>query len=137
MQKWLKQILCQHKLCMKATILRKIVNNGNSKKIFYGDCKSFHQKKFETKLKLKFNLQTNVNYSDFQAVFLGFLVTVLPFNNNALMTKSLKKAMVHRSGLKIFFFFLKDLMKTGINIRSKEIFVLNYSARPKQIFLWY
>ena len=90
---------------MKATILRKIVNNGNSKKIFYGDCKSFHQKKFETKLKLKFNLQTNVNYSDFQAVFLGFLVTVLPFNNNALMTKSLKKAMVHRSGLKIFFFF--------------------------------
>ena len=57
-----------HKLT--TTILRKTISKGNSKKMFYRDCKRFDQKKFEAELKLKLNPQTNLGYSTFQAVFL-------------------------------------------------------------------
>ena len=75
--------------------------------MFYGDCKRFDQTKFETELKLKLNSQTNLSYSAFQAVVLEILnkiapvkVKVLRFNNNAFMTKSLRKAIMLRSRLK-------------------------------------
>ena len=75
--------------------------------MFYRDYKRFDQKKFETELKLKLNSQTNLSYSTFQAVFLEILnkiapvkVKVLCFNNNAFMTKSLRKAIMLRSKLK-------------------------------------
>ena len=75
--------------------------------MFYRDYKRFDQKKFETELKLKLNSQTNLSYSTFQAVFLEILnkiapvkVKVLRFNNNAFMTKSLRKAIMLRSRLK-------------------------------------
>ena len=57
-----------HKLI--TTILRKTISKGNSKKMFYRDCKRFDQMKFETELKLKLNSQTNLTYSIFQTVFL-------------------------------------------------------------------
>ena len=60
-----------HKLT--TTILRKTISKGNSKKLFYRDYKKFDQKKFETELKLKLNLQTNLSYSTFQRVFLEIL----------------------------------------------------------------
>ena len=94
-----------HKLI--TTILRKTISKGNSKKMFYRDYKRFDQKKFETELKFKLNSQTNLSYSTFQAVFLEILnkiapvkVKVLRFNNNAFMTKSLRKAIMLRSRLK-------------------------------------
>ena len=125
---------------LMTTILRKTISKGNSKKMFYRDYKRFDQKKFETELKLKLNSQTNLSYSNFQAVFLEILnkiapvkVKVLRFNNNAFMTKSLRKAIMLRSRLKNN--FNKGLMKTGTIIRSKGIFVLNYSARPKKNIL--
>ena len=100
--------------------------------MFYRDYKRFDQKKFETELKLELNLQTNLSYSTFQAVFLEVLntiatvtVNVLRFNNNAYMTKSLRKAIILRSRLKIIS-TKKGLMKT---------FVLNQSARPKNVIL--
>ena len=75
--------------------------------MFYIDYKRFDQKKFETELKLKSNSQTNLSYSTFQAVFLEILnkiapvkVKVLRFNNNAFMTKSIRKAIMLRSRLK-------------------------------------
>ena len=75
--------------------------------MLHRDYKRFDQKKFETKLKLKLNSQTNLSYSTFQAVFLETLnkiapvkVKVLRFNNNAFMTKSLRKAIMLRSRLK-------------------------------------
>ena len=93
-----------HKLI--TTILRKTISKGNSK-MFYRDYKRFDQNKFETELKLKLNSKTNLSYSNFQAVFLEILnkiapvkVKVLCFNNNAFMTKSLRKAIMHRSRLK-------------------------------------
>ena len=70
-------------------------------------CKRYDQRKFETELKLKLNSQTNLSYSTFQAVFLEILnnialvkVKVLHFNNNASMTKSLRKAIMLKSRLK-------------------------------------
>ena len=75
--------------------------------MFYRDYKRFDQKKFETELKFKLNSQTNLSYSTFQEVFLEILnkiapvkVKVLCFNNNAFMTKSLRKAVMLRSRLK-------------------------------------
>ena len=75
--------------------------------MFYRDYKRFDQKKLETEMKLKLNSQTNLSYSIFQAVFLEILnkiapvkVKVLWFNNNAFMTKSLRKAIMLRSKLK-------------------------------------
>ena len=128
-----------HKLI--TTILRKTISKGNSKKMFYRDYKRFDQKKFETELKLKLNSQKNLSYSTFQAVFLEILnkiapvkVKVLRFNNNVFMTKSLRKAIMLRSSSKIIS-PNKGLMKTGAIIRSQEIFVLNFSARPKKNIL--
>ena len=128
-----------HKLI--TTILRKTISKGNSKKMFYRDYKRFDQKKFETELKLKLNSQKNLSYSTFQAMFLEILnkiapvkVKVLRFNNNVFMTKSLRKAIMLRSSSKIIS-PNKGLMKTGAIIRSQEIFVLNFSARPKKNIL--
>ena len=94
-----------HKLI--TTILRNTIGKGNSKKMFYRDYKRFDQKKFETELKLKLNSQTNLSSSTFQAVFPEILnkiapvkVKVLRFDNNAFMTKSLRKAIMLRSRLK-------------------------------------
>ena len=94
-----------HKLA--TTILRTTISKGNSEKMFYRDYKRFDQQKFETELKLKLNLQTNLSYSTFQAVFLELLnkiapanVKVLRFNNNTFMTKYLRKAIMLTSRLK-------------------------------------
>ena len=94
-----------HKLI--TTILRKTISKGNSKIMFYRDYKRFDQKKFENKLKLKLNSQTNLSDSTFETVFLETLnkiapvkVKVLGFNSNVFMTKSLRKAIMLRSRLK-------------------------------------
>ena len=94
-----------HKLT--TTILTRTIKKGSSKKIFYRDYKRFNQKKIETKLKLKINSPTNLNCSTFQVIFLEILNKlslvkgkVLHFSNNAFMTKSLKKLIILRSGIK-------------------------------------
>ena len=109
--------------------------------MFYRDYKRFDQKKFETELKLKLNSQTTLSYSTFQAVFLEILNKIAPvkekilrFNNKAFMAKPLRKTITLRSCSKIIS-RKKGLMKTGTTIRSKAIFVLNYSARPKKNIL--
>ena len=127
-----------HKLIK--TILRKI-SKGNSKKMFYIDFKRFDQTKFETELKLKLNSQTNLNYSNLHTVFPEILnkiapvkVKVLDINNNGFWNESIGKAIMLRSRLKNSF-NNKGLMKTGTIIRSKGVFVLNYSARRKKNIL--
>ena len=59
-----------HKLI--TTILRKFISKDNAKKMFYREYKRFDQTKFETELKLKLNMQTNLSYSIFQDVLLRF-----------------------------------------------------------------
>ena len=73
--------------------------------MFYRDYKRFDQTKFETELKLKLNSQANLSYA-IKAVFLEILnkitpvkVKVLRFNNNAFMSKFLRKAIMRRSRL--------------------------------------
>ena len=73
--------------------------------MFYRDYKRFDQTKFETELKLKLNSQANLSYA-IKAVFLEILnkitpvkVKVLRFNNNAFMSKFLRKTIMRRSRL--------------------------------------
>lgn len=56
-----------HKLA--TTILRKPIIKGNSEKTFYRDYNRFDQKKLETELKLKLNLQKKLNYPIFQELY--------------------------------------------------------------------
>ena len=50
------------------------------------------------------------------------------------MAKSLRKALMLRSRLRNNF-SKHGLMKTGTIVKSKGVFVLNYSARPKKNML--
>ena len=81
-----------HKLT--ATIVRKTMSRGNFEKVLYRDYKRFDQKKFETGMKPKLNLQTNLNYSTF---FLEILNKIAPVKAKVLrfsiafMTKFLRK----------------------------------------------
>ena len=123
-----------HKLII--TILRKVISKGNSKICSTEITRDLTKRNL--KLSQNLNFQANLSYSTFQAVFLEILnkiapVKVLRFNNNAFMTKSLRKALMLRSKLENN--FNKDLMKAGTTIRSKGIFVLNYSAKPKKNIL--
>ena len=99
------------------------------KKMFHRECKRFDQKNFETEPKLMVNSETNLSYSTFQAVFVDILnkiapvkVKVLRCNNNAYVTKSLRKAIMLRSRLRNDY-NKKSFLKTGTIIRSKGIFV--------------
>ena len=56
-----------HKLA--TTILRRPIIKGNSEKTFYRDYNRFDQKKLETELKLKLNLQKKLNYPIFQELY--------------------------------------------------------------------
>ena len=56
-------------------------------------------------------------------------VKVLRFNNNAFMTKSLRKAIMLRSRFK------NNFNKKCDNYKNKGIFMLNYSTRPKENIL--
>ena len=75
--------------------------------MFHIDYKKLDQKKFETELKCKLNLQTNLSYSTFQALSQERLNKIAPvklkvlyLNSNAVMTNSLRKTMMLRSRLK-------------------------------------
>ena len=61
-------------------------------------------------------------------------VKVLRFNNNAFMTKSLRKVIMLRSRLKNNF-NKKRSDENWDNYKKQGIFVLNYSARPKKNIL--
>ena len=94
-----------HKLT--TTILRKTISKGIAKKIFYRDYKSFDQNTFGTRLQSKLTLETAMDYSQFQSIFLETLNKIVPvemkilrFNNNPFMNKALRKATMTRSRLK-------------------------------------
>ena len=94
-----------HKLT--TTILRKTISKGNAKKIFYRDYKAFDHSTFETRLQSKLKLETIIDYSQFQSIFLETLDNIAPvktkilrYNNNPFMNKALRKAIMTRSRLK-------------------------------------
>ena len=94
-----------HKLT--TTILRNTINKGNAKKIFYRDYKAFDHNTFETRLQPKLTLETIIDCSQFQSLFLETLNNIAPvkmkilrYNNNPLMNKALRKAIMTSSSLK-------------------------------------
>ena len=92
---------------LTTTILRKTIRKGNTKKIFYRDYKVFDHNTFETRFQSKLKSETIIDYSQFQSVFLETLnniglvkMKILRYNNNPLMNKALRKAVMTRSRLK-------------------------------------
>ena len=95
--------------------------------------------KAELDNKLKSGVVTEC--SNFQNIFIQVLnnhapakKTIVRFNNSPFMIKTFRKAIMHRSRLKIYI-SIKEMIKTGKTIRSKEIFVLTFSVRLKQNIL--
>ena len=88
--------------------------------------------------KLKSDIVTE--YSNFQNSFIQVLNNHAPakkkivrFNNSHFMTKTLRKAIMHRSRLKIYIYIsVKEMIKIGEIIRSKQIFVLTFFVKLKQ-----
>ena len=56
---------------------------------------------------------------------------VVRFNNSPFVTKTLRKAIMHRSRLKNIYISVKEMIKIG-KIISKEIFFLTFSVKLKQ-----
>ena len=58
------------------------------------------------------------------------------FNNSLFMTKTLRKAIMHRSRLIYIYIYIyisvKEMINIGESIKSKEIFVLTFSVKLKQ-----
>ena len=90
-----------HKLT--TTILRKRINKGNAKKIFYRDYKAFDHNTFETRLQSKLKLESIIDYSQFQSIFLETLnnialvkMKIICYSNYPFMNKVLRKAIMTR-----------------------------------------
>ena len=59
---------------------------------------------------------------------------IVRLNNSPFMTKTLRKAIMHRSRLKYIYIYIsvKEMINIGESIKSKEIFVLTFSVKLKQ-----
>ena len=73
----------------------------------YCDYSSFEMEMFRADLDLNLKCRTGFKYSDFQSTFTQVLDNhgpikkkILRFNNNSFMTKTLRKAIMHRSKFK-------------------------------------
>ena len=97
------------------------------------------KRKIETEPKLKLNLQANLNYSTFQAVFLEISNKIAPgkvlrFKNNVFMTKSLRKATMLRSRLKNSF-KNKSYYKNWDNDKKQRNFCVKLHHQTKEKYL--
>ena len=125
-----------HKLT--TTILRKTINKGNAKKIFYRDYKPFDHNTFEKRLQSELISETIMDYSHFQSIFLETLnnrvlveIKILCYDNNPFMNKALRKAIIQEQDQKIDLIKIA-LPKTGTAIKSKEIFAQSYYVRLRK-----
>ena len=73
----------------------------------YCDYSSFEMEMFRADLDLNLKCRTGFKYSDFQSTFTQVLDNHAPikkkilwFNNSSIMTKTLRKAIMHRSKFK-------------------------------------
>ena len=95
----------------------------------YRDYSSFQMEMFKADLDLNLKCTTGFEYSDFQSTFTRvhhnhapIKKRILRFNNSPFMTKTLRKAIMHRSKLKISI-TKSGLMIIGQIIKNKGIFV--------------
>ena len=89
------------------TALKSQFIKGNAKIKLYRDYSSFQMEMFKADLDLNLKCTTGFEYSDFQSTFTRVLHNhapikkkILRFNNSPFMTKTLRKAIMHRSKLK-------------------------------------
>ena len=109
------------------TALKSQLLKGNAKTKIYRDYSSFSLDIFKEDLEISFKSNFITEYSDFQNVFLEILhkhatikkIYILKFNDNPFMIKSVTKAVMHRSKLKIFT-IKQEQMKIGTTIKNKE-----------------
>ena len=90
------------------TALKSQLIKGNAKMKLYRDYSSFQMEMFKADLDQNLKCTTSSKYSDFQSIFTRVLHNhapikkkILRFNNSPFMTKTLRKAIMHRSKLKI------------------------------------
>ena len=90
------------------TALKSQLIKGNAKMKLYRDYSSFQMEMFKADLDQNLKCTTSFEYSDFQISFTQVLHNhaltkkkILRFNNSPFMTKTLRKAIMHRSKLKI------------------------------------
>ena len=105
----------QHSLIM--TALRSQLVKGNAKTKLYLDYNSFDIKLFKKDFDKNLKSNNTVNFSDFQNTFTTVLHKHAPikkkipiFNSSPFMSKTLRKAIMHRSKLK------KIIIKKGRNL---------------------
>ena len=89
------------------TALKSQLIKGNGKMKLYRDYSSFEMEMFKTDLDLNLKCKTGFEYFNFQSTFTRVLHNraliknkILRFNNSPFMTKTLRKAIMHRSKLK-------------------------------------
>ena len=123
------------------TALKIQLVKGNAKTKLYRDYSEFNMDNFKAELDDKLKSGVVTECSNFQNIFIQVpnnhapaKKTIVRFNNSPFMIKTFRKAIMHRSRLKIYI-SIKEMIKTGKTIRSKEIFVLTFSVRLKQNIL--
>ena len=95
---------------LTVTVLKSLLLKGNVKTKLYRDCDSFIIDHFKEDLDNNLKNNSITEYSHYQNVFLENLhkhapikKTILRFNDNPFMTKTLRKARMHRLKLKNIF----------------------------------
>ena len=92
------------------TTLKSQLVKGNAKTKLYRDYSEFNMDNFKAELDDKLKSGVVTEYSNFQNIFIQILNYHAPakknvrFNNSFFMTKTLKKAIMHRSRLKNIYF---------------------------------
>ena len=121
------------------TALKSQLVKGNAKTKLYPDYSEFNMDNFKAELDDKLKSGVVTEYSNFQNIFIQVLNNHAPakkkivrFSNSPFMTKTLRKAIMHRSRLKNIYISVKEMIKPGKTIRKKEIFVLTFSVKLKQ-----
>ena len=94
--------------CFIVTALKSQLIKGNAKVKLYRDYSSFQMEMFKADLDQNLKCTTSFEYSDFQISFTRVLHNhaltkkkILRFNKSPFITKTLRKAIMHRSKLKI------------------------------------
>ena len=107
------------------TSLKSQLVKGNAKTKLYRDYGEFNMNNFKPELDNQLKSGIITEYSNFQ-IFIEVLNNHAPakkkivrFNNSPFMTKTLRKAIMHRSILKKIHISVKEMLKTGKIIRSK------------------
>ena len=119
------------------TALKSQLIKGNAKMKLYRDYSSFQMEMFKADLDLNLKCTTGFEYSDFQSTFTRVLHNhapikkkILRFNNSPFMTKTLRKAIMHRSKLKNIY-NKKRTNDNWANYKKQRNFCVNLLRKTK------